>query len=642
MLKFIIIGADEIALSYMRLIQTKSDIEIIAIISNSPTFNTGSLAKEFQIRVAPTDEIVLYKHADYIIYPNKQGELLSKLSENSNVAELLQRNTLGVFNDMVAMPSFDKDYLPLVCNDLEDGLIIIDNQEVIRFINSAAAELLEKTKRDIIGETIKNVIPHTRLPAILETRTKELNHTFILEDGEEIMTSRFPLINKQNHLEGAYAFLQNKNTMIKTAKQYTDYSKFKEMLKTLMDTTQEAISFVDEFGILKMCNDKYLALKKYPNDNLIGRQATSDVFEGNSVHSRVLSGRRLINDLEMDIGPFVFVINATPIIIDGKLKGSLAVFNNITQLSNCENELNKAKQLIRKLETTYLFKDVIYQSKEMKMILEQAAFAAKTNVAILLKGAKGTGKAMLANAIHNEGDRKYNRFIHVKCAVDERDLVKQLALGNGGTIFIDDIELLPATVQQELLHIIKTKELDNQPFDVRVIAATKVDLEFAVNHAEFSQELLTEIKPITIALPPLNKRKVDLEHLIDYFIDMINQMHQMNLKGVSAAALKVLADYAWPGNISELEAVLKHAAILLEDQAEFIELDHLQNSFTVTNVENKPADQPLQKVMDEHEREYIKSAYKLEQYNKTKTAKVLGISVRNLYYKIDKYELDIN
>src|SRR5690606_23758725 len=272
-------------------------------------------------------------------------------------------------------------------------------------------------KEDVIGRNITEVIPNTRLPHILKTRKMELNKKFKLNEDREIVTSRIPLINKENRLIGAFAIFKDTHEVVHLAEENTDLKQIKTLLEAIIHSSEDAINVVDEEGKALMINPAYTRITGLTEKDVIGKPATADISEGESIHMKVLKTRRPIRGAKLKVGPMKkeVLVNAAPVIVEGKLKGSVAVIHDISEIEKLTSELKRAQQMIRDLEATYTFDDIIGQSEEIKLAIDQAKIAAKTPATVLLRGASGTGKELFAHAIHNASDRKHNKFIRVNC-----------------------------------------------------------------------------------------------------------------------------------------------------------------------------------------------------------------------------------
>lgn len=340
---------------------------------------------------------------------------------------------------------------------------------------------------------------------------------------------------------------------------------------------------------------------------------------------------------------------------------------DILEIKALANELHQAKTLIRRLEEKYTFDDIAGSSHEIQLAVEQAKIAAKTSFSILLRGAEGTGKDLFARAIHNESDRKLQKIIRINCkGIDEDELfgceqssssdleqtsVKgMLEEANDGTVFLNEITELAPNLQQKLLHLIKKREIirsgGKKPVqvNVRIIAASTVSLEKAMINGLFNAELYDQLNRLPIYIPALHERITDMPALLRHFIEKLNKKLGKNVRSVSSEALTVLTDYHWPGNLNELENIIERAMIYMEQDESIINKKHLPELAHPADKENTPDvmfsyKEPLHTVIDKFEKDYIYEVYKRNGYNKTKTAKVLKISIRNLYYKMEKYKL---
>src|SRR5699024_1154365 len=329
------------------------------------------------------------------------------------------------------------------------------------------------------------------------------------------------------------------------------------------------------------------------------------------------------------------------------------------------NELKQAKRMIRDLEANYTFHDIVGHSSEMQIAVEQAKIGARTPTTVLLRGESGAGKELFAYAIHNESDRRLHKFIRVKCAdLEESTLEIELFGAEGdpsstiglfeeakqGTIFLDEIGELSIRMQVKLLKVIQNQTFtyiggsESIAIDVRIITATHKNLEQAIKNQEFREELYYRLNRLPIFIPSLRERGGDLEELTQYVITKVNQQYGRNVTSLSDKALSSLRKYNWPGNVRELENVISRAIIFMDRTETTILQDHLPELVN-GNQTSEQADivmekQSLQTATEAFEKKFIRDVFKQNEYNKTETAKQLNISLRNLYYKMDKYGID--
>lgn len=456
--------------------------------------------------------------------------------------------------------------------------------------------------------------------------------------------------------------------------QHEELKEVKTMLEAILYSFDDAISVVDHEGKGLYVNPAYTRITGLQEVDVIGKPATIDIIEGDSVHMRVLNTKQPVRGVRLKVGPNKkeVLVNVAPVIVDQKLRGSVGVIHDVSEIVTLTDELKKAKERIRNLEATYRFSDIIAHSDEMKLALEQAKVAAKAPVPVLLRGPSGTGKELIAHAIHNESKRHSYPFIRVNCATLSEKVLEVELFGyvgdafpdaqpggkkglieeaDGGSLFLYEISELSLRLQKKLLHVIQEQTIvriggtESIKVNVRMIAATHKNLEKAIRIEDFNEELYFQLNRIPIYVPPLIKRLSDIPHLVEHMIKRLNQNYGRQVKSISEEALNKLMEYDWPGNVRELENVIGRAMIYMKPNEEIIEKHHLPSLWTYPisyhKIEShKNSTQSLEEAMEQFEKEYVMHAYRVNHYNKTKTAKALGISVRNLYYKIEKYELD--
>ncbi|MEX2104748.1 MAG: sigma 54-interacting transcriptional regulator, partial [Bacilli bacterium] len=535
---------------------------------------------------------------------------------------------------------------------------------------------------DAIGTFVESSIPNTRLIHILKTGEYELNSEQVMQNQQKIITNRVPVRDEKGRIIGAVAVFRDITEMLGLTQQVTDLREIRSMLQAVIQSSEDAISVVDQDGLGIIINPAYTRLTGLSSDEVIGKRADVDIYEGESMHLRVLETQKPVRGVHMKVGlkRKDVIVNVAPILVDGQLKGSVAVIHDITGIRKLTDELERAKQIIRTLEAKYTFEDIIGTSENMKLALEQGRLAASTPATVLLRGESGTGKELFAHAIHNASDRRFNQFIRVNCAsISEISLESDLfgyedgaftgakkggkkglfEEADGGTVFLDEIGELSVHMQAKLLRVLQEKEIirvggsKSITIDVRVITATHANLEKGIQEGTFREDLYYRLNVLPIFIPPLRYRKQDIEEIALHILKKFNREYGRCVESISQEALELLTAYHWPGNIRELENILGRSIIQMKFSDQMIEWNHLLHLKEIMGQSNKSVGfdygqlqlleregiKPLHEVVDLAEKQYIQNVVDKVKGNKTEAAKRLGISIRSLYYKMERYDL---
>ena len=328
------------------------------------------------------------------------------------------------------------------------------------------------------------------------------------------------------------------------------------------------------------------------------------------------------------------------------------------QLKQQNKEL---KQALSKQDSDFCIDDIIHNSHAMKKVLTLIKAAAKADSAVLINGETGTGKELVAKALHSESGRggpflaincsaitagllESELFGHVKGAFTGADRDKQglFSTANGGTLFLDEIADLPLELQPKLLRVLQEGEIRkvgatrSEAIDTRVIAACGASLMEMVENKTFRQDLYYRLAVVDINLPPLRERPEDIILLTDYFLDQICTREQRPLPRLSEESRQTLTRYSWPGNVRELENYLEKAMIF--SHGNHLELPplRLRSNNPLMNLE----DFSLKVASRRLEEEYIRKALLKTEGNRTQAAGLLEISLRSLMYKIKEYNIE--
>lgn len=671
--RVIIIGDSIQAFKIVKLILETNIFTIDCLIGENFSDSFMKLIAQNKINTKPILETSFLKGIDIIFNTTNETNIETLIGDiKYDQILVIDKKTLDFLLPIFEEKNTQINYLRLIINNIQDGLIVTDRNGIVRMINKTAKKLLEVTD-NIIGLSINDVIPNSRLPHILQTRQIEVNKKFKINQNREIVTTRIPLIDDSNRLIGAFAIFKDSLEVVHLAEENTDLKQIKTMLEAIIHSSEEAINVVDENGTALMINPAYTRITGLTEEDVIGKPATTDISEGESIHMEVLNTRRPIRGAKLKVGPMKkeVIVNAAPVIVQGKIKGSVAVIHDISEIQQLTSELQRARQMIRNLEATYTFDDIIGQSEEIQLAIDQAKMAANTPATVLLRGESGTGKELFAHAIHNASDRKLNKFIRVNCASLSESVLESELFGyeggaftgaksqgkkglfeeaNQGSIFLDEIGELSLTTQAKLLRVLQEKEIIRVggtrpiPIDVRIIAATNANLEKKIREKTFREDLYYRLNRLPIYIPSLKERRNDLPLLVQFLINKVNQQYGRTVNAISEHALEKLQQYDWPGNVRELENVISRAIIFMDISEQVIQHHHIEllqkeEQPEITPLINGESTLPLKEMIEQYEKEYIKHIFEKNNYNKTKTAEQLQISIRNLYYKLEKYNL---
>jgi len=328
-------------------------------------------------------------------------------------------------------------------------------------------------------------------------------------------------------------------------------------------------------------------------------------------------------------------------------------------------------ELNRRLDEKFGFEGVVGSSAAMNQVIDRLKRVAPTNASVLIQGETGTGKELVAQAIHQNSPRKNKPFVALNCAAlsetilegelfgsipgaftDARDRVGKFEYAHGGTLFLDEVGDMPLATQIKLLRVLESGEVtrlganEAVKVNVRILSATNRNLEDAVAAGTFREDLYHRLKVVTVVLPRLVDRREDIPLLIEHFIRQLSKRHEKQVRGMSTAARRRLMSFHWPGNVRQLRNVIE--SMIVVDADGTLDLDDLPSELAeptdaVAEVAAPASSQSLAamvgKSMEELEIAFIAETLKATGGNREEAAKMLGIGERTLYRKIKDFGL---
>lgn len=415
----------------------------------------------------------------------------------------------------------------------------------------------------------------------------------------------------------------------------------------ILDVLDQGIFTVDENTCITSFNQAAERITGYTGVEVLGRKC-SDVFRTNlcnqvcplrlSISSRSPVRNRQVHVRGRDGRPIPLSISTAPLVTSaGELLGGVEVFRDMSHVDD----------LKRRLESRYRLVDIIGKSPVMQKIFELLPLVAASDSTVLVSGASGTGKELIARTLHALGPRRKGPFVAINCAAipetlleselfgyrrgaftdARRDRPGRIAAAQGGTLFLDEIGELPKAMQVKVLRFLQDRQYEplgsdrSLHADVRVITATNRDLLTSVRRGEFREDLYFRLNVVQIDIPPLAERVEDIPLLVSHYVNIYRQSTGKPIEGLTEEALGYLLSYSFPGNVRELENIIERAFILC--QSDRIGLEHFPPTMGLASRSFVGAGAPLGSSVAQAVA--IRAALARHRGNRSRAAEELGV-----------------
>jgi DNA-binding NtrC family response regulator len=379
---------------------------------------------------------------------------------------------------------------------------------------------------------------------------------------------------------------------------------------------------------------------------------------------------KMIRAIDTDAG--VVAISASNSASKAVQALKMGAYDYITKPFDTDDLKTKLKRytdrLVLKKTVSYLreelkeklgYGEIIGKTPVMGRVFELVKKVSRSTSSVLITGESGTGKELVARAIHAMSDRSERAFVVVNCGAIPPDIMESELFGHekgaftgaharkigkfeyadGGTVFLDEVATLSMALQVKLLRVLQEKTIERVggnreiKVDIRVIAATNVDLDEAVKRDRFRDDLYYRLKVVPINLPPLRERKDDIALLVEHFIDKHSKLCKKNIRGISDEARRALEDYPWPGNVRELENLVERLVVLSKDGEE-IAYEDLPVELFFTDTDSSVGEKGLREALRAFERRYIIDVLDKTDWNRAEAANLMNIHRNTLLQKM--------
>jgi len=455
----------------------------------------------------------------------------------------------------------------------------------------------------------------------------------------------------------------------------------RQRLETVINSTSEAIAMVDLSGIILFANKIFLDMFGL-NEKSINKLTTYDLQKYFKDHDKFRRDQDLFfSNPDMTFNRVVEIripnrmilsLYTAPIFSsERKAIGRIIVYRDVTKEIEIDQMKAELLRLREEVEVEYSFDKLKGNSKEMHKVFTLIDQASQSDITVLIQGETGTGKELIAKAIHYNSNRKNGPFVPVNCAAIPETLIESELFGhekgsftgattrkigrfeqaNGGTILLDEIGEMQTSLQVRLLRVLQEREIQriggniSIPVDVRVIASTNANLEEAIKSGKFREDLFYRISAFPIVIPPLRERKEDIPLLAEFFLDRFSKRANKSVTVISSEAMELLMSHNWPGNVRELESAIERGVLL--ETLDILQADNLpplllaNRKLNRTIISKKQEDIANDQIipLEDIEKQTLIDALRLTNHNIQQTAKALGINRATVYRKMKKYGL---
>jgi transcriptional regulator with PAS, ATPase and Fis domain len=461
-----------------------------------------------------------------------------------------------------------------------------------------------------------------------------------------------------------------------------EISMYKSVLEQILENAYEGVVVTDATGKIIMLNNAYANYLGIDAQAAIGKHVT-EVIDNTRVHTVVQSGVAEFGKLQR-IGSHKAVVTRLPIMFNQEIVAGVGIVHYrelqdmkelLDKLNSLETELAQIKQEYGGQRVThYTIQDIVGESLQVIALKKQIRKAADSNSTVLILGENGTGKELVAHAIHFLSARSHKPFVRINCAAIPADILEselfgyvggaftgsnrggkkgKIEMADGGTLFLDEIGDMSFPMQAKLLRFLQEKEIERlgenkvRQIDVRVLAATNQNLPEQIRNKQFREDLYYRLQVLQLDVPPLRDRQQDIALLVGFFVEKFNRIFGKKIQTIAPAVSDILHCYHWPGNVRQLENVLERAFNMVE--AEEILPEHLPAYLWELRKPQETTEGDIATRLDfsanlanakqNLERHQIMEVLARTRGNKSEAAKLLGITRTTLYQKLQKYKL---
>ncbi len=539
------------------------------------------------------------------------------------------------------------EHLLAIVNSAHNGIVTIDRFGIITVINRAAGRIVGIPAEEAVGRHVKEVIPNTGLIEVLKTGQSMMGQRMVIA-GRQILSNRSPVVDS-GQVVGAVGIFQDLSEIEEISRELSTYRRLVQELEAVIESSNDGIFITDGQGVTLRANSAYQKITGIKKEEVVGRHMAELVKQGlisDSATLHVLKKREPVTIMQRVRGDKDLIVTGNPVFDEtGNISMVVTNVRDITRLTMLQQELQATRALTshyQQLLAGHLFGGEgatvpVVCSPEMKSIFDLAAQVAPFPTTVLLQGESGVGKEVVAAFIHERSKRCSGPFLKINCgAIPESLLESELfgyeagaftgakregkpglfELANQGTIMLDEIDGLPVDAQVKLLRVIQDKELTRvggtRPVkvDVRIISATNKGLKSLADQGKFRSDLFYRLNVVSIHLPPLRERRLDIEPLVNFYLSRFCRDYGVTKK-VSSEAMDLFTRYDWPGNIRELKNCIENLVVSVPE----VDLTpaHLPASMLVTGSE--PMGQitvssviPLRRAIEQLERQLLERA----------------------------------
>ncbi|WP_203364513.1 sigma 54-interacting transcriptional regulator [Bacillus sp. REN10] len=595
---------------------------------------------------------------------NEQGKPIGYLKREELLAELFKQEDQSV------------NLIQTLLTSIPMGMFVVDREKIIINCNDAGLKMIKSTAEKVMNQPAQSIFHSAHIESVFATGKTILNQVQ-LTDEMGVLLDYCPILNQDQEIEGMLIVVQDIPKIEEMAMEIEDIKNLNTDLNAILSTIYDEILVVNHKGELIRYSENVVPdfwdtdLKELLGKNI--SQLEEQGLFSPSVTRLVLERKKKVSIVqETKNGRKVLAVGNPVFNEEGEIDRIIVASRDITETTRLKSELKEIKKISEQYKKELdsfknqdrTMKKLMYRSPKMEKIVTQVKKIAEFSSTVLITGESGSGKEVIAQAIHQLGRRSHKPFLKLNCGAIPENLLESELFGyakgaftgadkegkdgyfkmaNEGVLFLDEIGEMPLHLQVKLLRVLQEQEVIPvgstvaEKVDVQIIAATNKKLEKMVEQGTFREDLFYRLNVIPVHIPPLRERTEDISVLAFHFLQQLNDKYNKHFH-LTPDAVNVLEFYSWPGNVRELQNIIERLVVSADESAidaefvsQFLSLgyDFKKSKPIITRVI------PLQEALDDVEEQLITLAMK--QYKTTtKAAKALGVSQSSVSRKYQK------